>query len=339
MQTPAQDTRIRNVCLIIITGIAITYFLKVFSVVLIPFVLAIFLTYCLTPFIELQIRVMKIPRYLAIITTIFIGCLALFLIGLLVSSAVGEITRNVDAYQEQMEMIYDNFMNWLKPERFGVNDTEIYGNLRKTVNTVFTGIANSVKAIVSNGMLVIIFMMFMISGKNVSRTPSKGVKLEIETSIKRYSITLVVTSAMTGALVGFTLFILNVDFAWMFGFLAFLLNFIPSIGSIIATLLPIPVVILSQDMPILSRVLAILIPSLVQFSIGNLVQPRLMGKSLNLHPVTVLISLMFFGALWGVVGMFLATPITAVVRMLFEKFEYTHPVAMIMAGNLDSISK
>ena len=339
MDASQHDTRIRNVCLIIITGIAITYFLKVFSVVLIPFVLAVFFTYCLTPIIEFQVRVMKMPRYLAIFTTIMLGVIALTLIALLVSAAVGQMNQNYDAYQQKMQQIFDNSMSTLNLEKYGVDDREVIDNLRKTVSTVFNGIISSVRSIISNGMLVIIFMMFMISGKKVSRTPPKGVRLEIETSIKRYSITLVLTSAVTGALVGFTLIVLGVDFAWMFGFLAFLLNFIPSIGSIIATLLPIPVVMLSQDMPVVSRILAILIPSLIQFSIGNLVQPRLMGKSLNLHPVTVLMSLMFFGALWGIVGMFLATPITAIIRMLFEKFEYTRPVAMIMAGNLDSISK
>lgn len=339
MTTTQHDTRIRNVCLIIITGIAITYFLKVFSVVLIPFVLAVFFTYCLTPIIEFQIRVMKMPRYLAIFTTIMLGVIALVLIALLVSAAVGQISDNSAAYQQKMQTIYDDSMSYLNLQKYGVDDGEVKENLRKSVNAVFNGIISSIKSIVSNGMLVLIFMMFMISGKKVSRQPSKGVRLEIETSIKRYSITLVFTSAVTGILVGFTLIVLGVDFAWMFGFIAFLLNFIPSIGSIIATVLPIPVVLLSQDMPVVSRILAILIPSLIQFSIGNLVQPRLMGKSLNLHPVTVLMSLMFFGALWGIVGMFLATPITAVIRMLFEKFEYTRPVAMIMAGNLDSISR
>jgi AI-2 transport protein TqsA len=255
------------------------------------------------------------------------------------------MTDNFDAYQGKLEEISTKVVSALQlEERFGVEDPEklhekLFSIPSETARNIFTGIVNSVMSVVSNGMLVLIFMIFMLSGKRVSNVPSGGIRGEVENSIKRYSITLVLTSGVTGLLVGLTFTILGVDFAWMFGFMAFLLNFIPSIGSIIATILPIPVIILSEGLSMPARIFAIVIPTLIQFGIGNLLQPRLMGKSLNLHPVTVLLSLMFFGVIWGVVGMLMATPITAVLRMLFEKFEYTRQFAMIMAGDLESISK
>lgn len=356
MEKPQHDRRIQTGCLLILTAIAITYMLEVFSIVLIPFVLAVFLTYCLTPFVEMLVRWMRCPRFLAMIITIMLGCVALFLVGLLVSAAVGEMTRNYASYQKQLDQITYKMVSSLPLERFGVEDpnliggsgeladhNELYGKLfsipAETAKNIFTGIINSIMAVVKNGLLVIIFMIFILSGKRIAKSPPGGVLYEIESSIKRYSITMVLTSGVTGLLVGLTFTILGVDFAWMFGFLAFLLNFIPSIGSVIATILPLPVIILSPELSMPARVAAIVIPTVIQFGIGNLLQPRLMGKSLNLHPVTVLMSLMFFGMIWGIVGMLLATPITAVLRMLFEKFDYTRPVAMIMAGNLDSISK
>ena len=345
MEAQKRDTHIQISCLLILTAIGVTYMLKVFSTVLIPFVLAVFLTYCLTPFVDMQIRWMKCPRFLAIITTILIGVVALFLVALLVSAAVGEMTENVGAYQRQLEAISEKMVSALKlEERFGIEEPEklhekLFSIPGETAKNIFTGTVNSIMSVISNGLLVIIFMIFMLTGKRVSNIPPGGVRREIENSIKRYSITLVLTSGITGMLVGLTFTILGVDFAWMFGFLAFLLNFIPSIGSIIATILPVPVILLSPELSIPARILAIAIPTIVQFGIGNLLQPRLMGKSLNLHPVTVLMSLMFFGVIWGIVGMLMATPITAVLRMLFEKFEYTHQFAMIMAGDLDSISK
>ena len=75
--------------------------------------------------------------------------------------------------------------------------------------------------------------------------------------------------------------ILGVPFAWMFGMLAFLLNFIPNIGSFIATVLPIPVVILNPELSLTVKVLSIVIPTIIQFSIGNLLQPKMMGESLD----------------------------------------------------------
>jgi AI-2 transport protein TqsA len=121
----------------------------------------------------------------------------------------------------------------------------------------------------------------------------------------------------------------------VFGLLAFLLNFIPSIGSIIATVLPLPVVLMSPDITPSVAVLAIALPGGVQFTIGTLLSPKVMGDSLELHPVTILLALTVWGSIWGIVGMLLATPITAVMKMLFERLELTRPIARLMAGRIE----
>ena len=145
-------------------------------------------------------------------------------------------------------------------------------------------------------------------------------------------------SAATGFLVGLVLWLLGVEFAWVFGFLAFLFNFIPNIGSVIATLLPLPVALLDPQMSVTIKVMVVAVPAGIQFIIGNLIQPKVMGQSLDLHPVAVLISLIFFGMIWGVIGMFLATPITAVMKILLERMELTAPVAALLAGRLEEVS-
>ncbi|MCP4712570.1 MAG: AI-2E family transporter, partial [Planctomycetes bacterium] len=196
------------------------------------------------------------------------------------------------------------------------------------------------KSVLTNGTLVIIFLIFLLAGKKKKTAdPSLGLRYEIETRIKRYVITMIFTSGTTGMLVGVTLWLLGVPFPYMFGFFAFMLNFIPSIGSIIATLLPMPVIILSPELSVFAKALAIIIPAMVQFTIGNIIQPKAMGESLDLHPITILMSLVFFGLVWGIVGMFLATPITAVLKVMFEKFEYTKSVALVMAGDIDKLKE
>ncbi len=139
---------------------------------------------------------------------------------------------------------------------------------------------------------------------------------------------------VTGLLVGLVLASLGVPFALVFGVLAFMLNFIPSIGSFISTLLPIPVVFLNPELSIVSRVLAIALPGAIQFLLGNLIEPRIMGASLGLHPVVVLLGLIFFGMIWGVVGMILATPLIVVVKIVLEQSEITSPVAGLLSGRL-----
>jgi AI-2 transport protein TqsA len=154
-------------------------------------------------------------------------------------------------------------------------------------------------SVLSNGLIVVIFMIFMLAGKGGPAPPEGGLRAQIDQRIKRYLLTKVVVSGLTGLLVGVTLWVLDVQLAMVFGLLAFLLNFIPNIGSVIATLLPLPVVVLSPDLSMVAKILAIAIPGAVQFSVGNLIEPKIMGESLDLHPVVVLLGLIFFGWLWG----------------------------------------
>ena len=137
---------------------------------------------------------------------------------------------------------------------------------------------------------------------------------------------------------GLTLAVLGVELAWVFGFLAFLLNLVPTVGAIIASLLPLPVILLSPEMSITAKALAIIIPAAIQFIIGSFVQPRVQGNALALHPVVVLLALMFFGMIWGVTGAFLAAPITGVIRIVCGKIPVTRPLADLLAGNLDVLS-
>jgi AI-2 transport protein TqsA len=147
-------------------------------------------------------------------------------------------------------------------------------------------------------------------------------------------------SAVTGILVGLSLAILNVKFAAGFGFLAFLLNFIPNVGAVIATVLPVPIIFLDQSMQghLITQLLAIAIPAGIQVGLGSL-QPRVLGNSLDLHPVVVLLSLLFFTMIWGVGGAFLATPLTAVIKIVFEKIPATRPLAAALAGNLEPLTE
>ena len=119
--------------------------------------------------------------------------------------------------------------------------------------------------------------------------------------------------------------------AFMFGLLTIVFNFIPTIGSIVATLLPVPIVFLQSDSFALSAA-AIGIPALIQFYIGNILEPKMMGQNLDLHPVTILLSLLLWGSIWKIPGMFLATPLTVIIKIIFEENSNTKFISEIMAG-------
>jgi AI-2 transport protein TqsA len=193
--------------------------------------------------------------------------------------------------------------------------------------------------LISNGLLVLIFMIFMVTGKGTFKAPEGSLWWEIDVRIKRYLLTMLLTSGVTGVFVGLVLTILGVRFGWMFGFLAFMLNFIPNIGSIIATILPLPIALIDPQLSIISKILVLMIPGSIQFVIGNILQPKLMGETLNLHPVVVILSLIFFGTIWGIIGMFLAVPITAIAVISMQRFDYTRAIADLAAGKTDMLKK
>jgi AI-2 transport protein TqsA len=192
--------------------------------------------------------------------------------------------------------------------------------------------AGGVVGLVSNGVLVLIFVIYLLAGRqpNEQRT---GFYAEADQKIRRYLLTKVSTSVATGLLTGIILTLFGLDLALVFGFLAFFLNFIPSVGSIIATLLPIPMAMVQFDSFWMIAGI-ILVPGAVQMTIGNGIEPVLMGEGLDLHPVTILLALVFWGLIWGVVGMFLAAPIMAVLRIVLDRFETTRPIAGLLAGRL-----
>ncbi len=390
-ETEHYEQRIQTVCLLILTALGITGALYFFKGVLIPFVLAVFLTLSLGPIIDLQMKWLRIPRRTAIFTTIALGCAILALAILLVTAAVDQMVQNRDTYGKQFQQLLFQARGLLPPDWtmepnepiretkepaptlvptvldpndpmsdpnepvydpnnpiFDPNEpAQTRGDpsarlIRIPTNTIrkaLTDIASSVMGVISNSLLVVIFMVFMIAGKGLQKAPAGSLWWEVETRIKRYLLTMLLTSGVTGVLVGFVLEILGVNPGWMFGFLAFLLNFIPSIGSVIATILPLPVALIDPELGLASKILVLAIPGGIQFFIGNIIQPKLMGGSLDLHPIVVLLSLIFFGTIWGIIGMFLAVPITAVVKIFLERFGYTRAIAELIAGKTDMLTK
>ncbi|QEF96271.1 AI-2 transport protein TqsA [Stieleria maiorica] len=189
-------------------------------------------------------------------------------------------------------------------------------------------------SLVSTSIVVLIYVFFLLLGK--SSYAQTATLREIDTQIRGYLSLKTVISIGTGAVFGLTLRMFGVPMALSFGVLAFLLNFIPNIGPIVASLLPIPLILLDPSGNITWMVSVIVATSAIQILSGNVVEPKLMGNSSDLHPVTILLGLMFWGMMWGIIGMFLATPITAAMKIVLERFEPTRQIANIMAGRLES---
>ncbi len=140
-------------------------------------------------------------------------------------------------------------------------------------------------------------------------------------------------SLVTGVLVWGALHLIGVDFAVTWGAMAFILNFIPTVGSIVATVPPVLVSIVQFYPQPFYPVLTLLVLLAIQFTIGNVVAPKILGDQLNLSPVVVLLSLVFWGWLWGVVGALLSVPIASAIKIVCENIEPLRPISILMGSS------
>jgi len=227
-------------------------------------------------------------------------------------------------------------MGWL--QKIGVDLNKLQKQTIDYMKDALKSIAFSTMQTALNftttSFFVAIFVIFLLAGRNPQAVVKNVIYFEIEQKIRSYISTKLVISLITGILVGVTLSLFGLELALVFGILTFLLNFIPSVGSLIATLLPIPVAFaqFSDDPWTIAGV--ILIPGGIQMAIGNGIEPKIMGEGLQLHPVTVLLALSFWTLLWGPIGAILAVPITAAIRIVLMRFESGKTAGNLLAGVL-----
>lgn len=345
---PATEERIRTASLAVLATVAGGFALYWLKPALIPFLLALLLAYAVEPVIDWLIHRARVPRWGAIVLAFLLGILIFVVVGGMITGSVVKLTDRADQYERLFLDLKANVVAYLAS--FGL---DIAGDAMKDqlsgldIQGTLKGIGDGVVDALSNTFLVLIYLVYLLTGhdegerevylaadgeKRDVEVGKRGVWGKIDSQIRGYLKIKVVLSGITGVLTWALLAILGVELSMVFGVLAFLLNFIPSVGSIIATVLPIPIVLLDPNAGWATLVLAVVLPGSVQMGVGNVVEPKMLGDSLDLHPITVLLTLVIWGMLWGPVGMILATPLTAAMKILMEEIPLTRPIARLMAG-------
>jgi predicted PurR-regulated permease PerM len=290
----------------------------------IPILLAAFLAAVLHPLVSwLQRR--HVPKWLAVILTIVLILAAFTGPGLVVQDAAqrfaaeapqyrADFERNVNPLLERIQLLGYPELDWqtlLDP-----------GAALDLVRSLSTGVAN----LLGNAFVILITTAFMLLEAGHIRqrlqtafdlAPAQLIGVdEALADVQQYLRLKTVISLATGILLGLWLFVLGVEYPILWGLLAFLLNFIPNFGSLLAALPP-ALLVLVQDGP--SKMLVVILGYVVvNLLVGSILEPRIMGRSLGLSPVVVLISLLFWGWVWGGVGLLLAVPLTMVAKILLE---------------------
>lgn len=329
---------LRTISVIVMAGVALAFALKVTGNILIPFIIAVIIVSMVAPIMDFMVIRLRFPHTVAVIACII---LVLAFFGGIGYFMVGVIAKSIETAQRYGELIRE-FAGQVKTflASYGLvdKDSRIIEGLESRMPALGLQTLSTGLYLLGSMVLLFIFTLFLLSGRNPRRI-SQGFYAEIDHRIRRYINIKVALSASTGILVGFTLSLIGLESAIVFGVMAFLLNFIPAIGSIIATFVPMPLAlaqfVAGQENPnYLAVILVFAIPGAIQMTIGNFLEPKLMGEGFELHPVVVIMALSFWGLLWGPAGMVLAVPITAIFRILLTHFDTTHPIAEILAGNL-----
>ena len=337
--------------IIILLAIIVVFILGVtllsLQSVLLPFIVAVLFSIIFDPMVRF-LRKKKVPTAVSLITVVLTFAIVIFLISLLIYSSAASVAEALPKYEAKFQSMAKSVENFVTTTALssGINieDVKLTDVIPfATISNAATGIANSFINFLTNAALVLLFMMFMLAGcgglkekilKAFSEENAEKISTvisNINTRVRKYLTTKFLVSLITGSLFSFILWLFGVDFPLFWGFLAFLLNFIPNIGSFIATLFPVLFSLLQFD-NIITSVILLVVLIVVQNIMGNVIEPKMMSESLNLSALLILVALIFWGWLWGIVGMLLSVPLTATIKIIFENIPPLKPISILMGG-------
>lgn len=324
------------ICLTIIAAGIITAGLVYTRTLMIPLVIAIFCYTILAQMAALLHRKFSFPAWLAVTVSILFFALCFAGIIYFTVNSVGGFLKGAEVYRENLLATAADLVHKLADKGIVLDQNSIITYLRELpLFDWFKNFGKQLFSLVSNVTLIILFIIFLLLGerKALPSTSPNPLVQEMLSNVSKYLSVKLVTSLITAVIVWIILVAFQVKLAFLFALLTFLLNFIPSIGSIVAVLLPAPVLFLQYGLG--APFFAVIgLMTATQFTIGNLIEPRFLGDGMDLHPVVVIASLIFWGLVWGVPGAFLSVPITASIKIVLSKIKHTRPVAELLAGRL-----
>lgn len=328
---------VESLILILICGLI----LRLAKPVLFPFFLALFLYFLFSPLIDLSARI-KIPRAIALIFSVAIAFTLLYFLGVLIYASGKALADKLPGYSHQFNL----FIEWVRQKlaEIGVSYSRVTIlenlNFNRLANFILTSLGTFF-SFFTKLLLILVFLFFMLAGRGKLKLKIlKHLEAEraqdmahlidqIDREIQKYLLIKTLVSFFSGSILALILTLFGVDFALLFGVLAFILNYIPSIGTIVAIILP--TLYAALQFGSFWRALWILLFLVAtDFVIANILEPKIMGQSLGLSPLMVLFFLFFWGWLWGIPGMILAVPILATIKIVADHFPSLRILASLL---------
>jgi AI-2 transport protein TqsA len=348
-----RDTKLSVIFLGVLAFLAVGFVLKTLAPILLPFVVAVFLSRIFSP-LNKALRRRRVPIVISILVVLVLVTIVLSLFSWAVYSSAQSFTEKAPQYQERLKGLVAGVSGWLATtippldaqirhfdwqHAFGVSS--VTGFLAAT--------AGSFLLFFNDMFLVLLFLVFLLLGsEDFPRKLRRALPADsagrlaammenIESGVRRYLVTKTLINLMTASLVTALMAAFGVDLPLLWGLITFMAHYIPNLGAVVSVALP-TIFVFLEFSPGLALLIAIL-NAVVQFTMGNAVEPRILGSSLDLSPLLVLLALIFWGWLWGPWGMVLAIPLTQTIKIICENVEALRPVAVLMSGSEGASSK
>jgi len=321
---------INNICLMILAFTAATWILVYTKSILMPYVIALFISIVAGTVAETLQHKYKVPYTVGLIIS-FISFLAIVTLAVLfITNSIESFVNGADIYSARL----DDAVDWLilKAQSHGIklNAQFINDTIDKLpLFTVAKSVGGTVMTLSTNFMLITLFVIFIAMSKATDDTPA--IVGDIQKQISFYLIIKISVSLLAACCTWAVLASLKTELATMLAIVTFVLNFIPNIGPLIATALPLPVLFLQYGFD-WHIILAVLLLAAIHFIIGNLLETKWLGKGMDLDPIIVLACLIFWSLVWGAMGALLAVPLTAIIKIVLARNETTRPLANLLAG-------
>jgi AI-2 transport protein TqsA len=308
---------------------------------LIPFAIAVMIWYLINALKRTVEQRTGAKGWVSMTLSIVAIVVGIALIVQLISGNIAAVSAAAPNYQANVEKFLESAMALV-----GMDKVPSLQQLTEQfdVRSFIRGVAGAAADVAGNTGLIIIYVLFLLIEQRTFRPKIRAIFTDrqrereviailddIQRRTQAYVAVKTILSVATGVVSWVILVVVGVDFAGFWAFLIFLLNYIPTIGSLIGVVFPalLTLVQFATAGPFLVVTIGL---GLTQFVFGNVLEPRMMGKSLNLSPLVVIVSLAVWGSIWGVTGMFLCVPITVVMMIVLAEFPQTRPIAILLSA-------
>ncbi|MHB8055605.1 MAG: AI-2E family transporter [Candidatus Aminicenantales bacterium] len=327
-----KDNRALIIAAWIVAAAVVGFVFKSTKAVLFPLFLALFIYFILAPLQDLLMKI-KISRMVSLILIVLFAFVVLYLMAILFYNSGKSFASDLPEYGNTLKSMVDKLKNSIELPGGGKFDPLAWlDNLDITkIGTFLLNSLGTFVSILSTIFLVLIFLIFMLAGRGKlhekirrfsdSRNSARIIKMveNVDHQVQKYLALKTVVSFVSGLIALVIMLAFGLHYAIFWGFITFLLNYIPNIGSFIAKILPFGFALLqfNRFWPAFWMLIILFATDAVM---GMIVEPKIMGKGLGLSPLAILVALFFWGWLWGIPGMILAVPIMVVMKIIASNF-------------------